>query len=67
MKIVNIDIDGENVQIFWTTWEISMIFSGKMWLMVILKVKKNGASSSLSRRYVLGKTTGVGGGSNWSP
>ena len=38
MKTVN--IDGENLYIFWTTWDISMKFSGKMWLMVILKVAK---------------------------
>ena len=25
----------------WTTWVISMTFSGKMWPMIILKVKKN--------------------------
>ena len=28
MKILN--IDGENLQIFWTTWGILMNFSGKM-------------------------------------
>ena len=38
MKIV--DIDGENLHIFWTTWGISMKLSGKMWLMMILKVTK---------------------------
>ena len=39
MKIVN--IDGENLDFFWTTREISMKFSGKMWLMIMLKVTKN--------------------------
>ena len=39
MKIAN--IDREILGIFWTTWEISMTFSGKMWLMIILKVTKN--------------------------
>ena len=39
MKIVNIDRGG--LQIFWTTWRISMAFSGKMWLMIIWKVTKN--------------------------
>ena len=29
MKIVN--YDGENLRIFWTTWEISMKLSWKMW------------------------------------
>ena len=39
MKIVN--IDGENLYIFWTTCEISMKFLGKLWLIIILKVTKN--------------------------
>ena len=39
MKIVN--YDGENPHMFWTTRGISMEFSGKMWLMIILKVTKN--------------------------
>ena len=38
MKIVN--IHGENLRIFWTTWGISMKFSGKIWLMIILKATK---------------------------
>ena len=38
MKRVN--IVGENPHIFWTTWGILMTFSGKMWLMVIIKLKK---------------------------
>ena len=46
MKIVN--IDGENLYIFWTAWGISMKFSGKMWLAIILKVtKKTKVSPSL--------------------
>ena len=36
MKIVN--IDGENVHVFWTAWEISMASTRKMWLTLILKV-----------------------------
>ena len=39
MKIVN--IDREILHNFWTTWGISMKFSGKMCLMIILKVAKN--------------------------
>ena len=39
MKIAN--IDRESLHIFWTTWRISMKFSGKIWLMIILKVTKN--------------------------
>ena len=38
MKTFN--IDGENLHIFWTTWVISMKFSGKMWVMIVLKVTK---------------------------
>ena len=46
MKIVN--IDEENLQIFRTTQGISMKFSGKMYLMIILKIqKKQGFSLSL--------------------
>ena len=39
MKIVN--TDRENVHIFWTIWGLSIKFSGKMWIMIILKVTKN--------------------------
>ena len=39
MKIAN--IDREILHYFWTTWGISMKFSGKMYLMIILKVTKN--------------------------
>ena len=46
MKIVN--IDRENYHIFWTTWRISMNFSGKMWLTTVLKfTKKQGFTLSL--------------------
>ena len=47
IKIVN--IENENLHIFWTTWGISMKFSGKTWLMIILKVtKKQGLCLCLS-------------------
>ena len=39
MKILN--IDGGNLHLSWTIWGISMKFSGKMWLMIILKVTKH--------------------------
>ena len=39
MKMAN--IDRESIHIFWTTWGISMKFSDKMWLMIMLKVTKN--------------------------
>ena len=61
MKIVN--IDEESLHIFWTTWGISMTFSGKekMWLMTVLKVIKNAGRHALSRRYIFEKTKGMGG------
>ena len=34
-------IDAEILHIFWTNWGILMKFSGKMGLMIILKVSKN--------------------------
>ena len=34
-------IGKEILHIFWMTWGISVKFSGKMWLMIILKVIKN--------------------------
>ena len=51
-------IDGEILHIFWMTWGISMTFSGKMWLMIILKVTKNPGIHRLSERCIFGKTTG---------
>ena len=39
MKIVN--IDGENLYVFWATLGISIKFLGKMWLIMILKVTEN--------------------------
>ena len=38
IKIAN--IDGEILYIFWTTKGISMKFSGKMWIVIMLKVTK---------------------------
>ena len=38
MKISN--IEREIIYIFWTTWGISIKFSGKMWLIIILKLTK---------------------------
>ena len=39
MKIAN--TDRESLHIFWTTWVIPMKFSGKMWLMTILRAREN--------------------------
>ena len=47
MKIANI-INTENLHIFWATWGISMKFSRKMWLMIIIKSQKSRISFTLS-------------------
>ena len=60
-----VDIDGENLHIFWTTWEISMKVSGKMWLMIILKATKNQSFPLSLEHTFLDKPQGWG--SNWSP
>ena len=39
MKLIN--IDGQNLYIFWMAIEISMKFFGKIWLIAILKVTKD--------------------------
>ena len=57
MKIVN--MDEENLHIFWMTWEISMKCSGKMWLMIILKVTKNQGFTLSVEDTVLKKPQGV--------
>ena len=56
MKRAN--IDGENLYIVWTTWGILMMtFSGKMWLLIILKLKlkkqkKQGLILSLKNTFL---------------
>ena len=54
MEVVN--IEGENLRIFWTTWEISMKFSEKMWLMIIFKVTKSQGFIFSLKDTFLGKT-----------
>ena len=50
IKIAN--NDKEIFHIFWTTWGISVKFSGKMWLMIILKITENqGFSLSLEDTF----------------
>ena len=50
MKVAN--IDREIVYNFWTTRGISIKFSGKMWLMVVLKAtKKQGFFLSLEETF----------------
>ena len=51
MKIVK--IDGDNLHVFWATWGLSMKFSEKTWLMIILKVTKSTASPSLKNTHFL--------------
>ena len=55
VKMVN--IEGENLHIFSKTWTISMKFSGKMWLMTILKFTKKSEFYLLSRKHNFGKIT----------
>ena len=62
MKIVN--IDREILHNFWTTWGISMKFSGKMCLMIILKVTKNQGFTLCLEDTIFKKPQG---GSNWPP
>ena len=61
MKIAN--ISNEILHIFRTTWGISMKFSRKMWLMLILKVAKNqGFTLTLEDKFFEKPQ-----GANWLP
>ena len=57
MKMVNIEV--ENLRIFWMSCGSSVKLSGMMWLMIILKVKKTGLLLFFKKRKI-GKTTGGG-------
>ena len=59
MKIAN--IDKEILHNFWTTWGISMKFSGKMCLMIILKVTKNQGFTLCLEGTIFKKPHGEGG------
>ena len=59
MKIAN--IDREILHNFWTTWGISMKFSGKMCFMIILKVTKNQGFTLSSEDTFFKKPQGGGG------
>ena len=61
MKIVN--IDKENVHSLRTTWGLSMKFSGKMCLMIILKVTKMPGLYPLCRKCRFEKKQSGGEGS----
>ena len=58
MKIVN--IDGENLQIFWMTWENSMKFSGNMWLIILKRTKNQGFTLFLEDIFWVKPNLGVG-------
>ena len=62
MKLAN--SDREFLHIYWTTWENSMKFSGKMCLKVILKVTKIQGFTFSSEVTFFEKPQG---GSNWHP
>ena len=62
MKIAN--IEKENLHVLWTTWEISIKLSEKMWLIIILNVTKKAALHPLFRKYIFRKTRGS---VNWPP
>ena len=57
LKIAN--IDRENLHVFWTIRGISLTFSGKMWLMTILKVTKNQGFTLSLEDVFLEKLQGV--------
>ena len=65
-KIVEIvNLDGENLYIFWRTSGILRKFPGKIWLMIILKVIKNhGLTFSLENPFLdknrIGENKGEG-------
>ena len=60
MKIANIDT--ESLHILWTTSKMSMKFSEKMWLMIILKVTENQDCTLSSKDTFLEKPQGMGMG-----
>ena len=55
------DIEREILHDFWTTWGISMKFSGKMCLMIILKVTKNQDFTLCLEDTIFEKPQGGGG------
>ena len=63
IKIAN--IDREILHNFWTTWGISMKISGKMWLLIILKVTKKQGFTLFLEDTSFEKPQK--GGSNWPP
>ena len=54
------DIDRQSLDIIWMTSEISIKFSGKMWLMIILKFTKEQGFTLSLENTVLEKPQGCG-------
>ena len=54
----NINIERENIHLFWTTWRVLMKFSGKMWLN-IKSHKKQGFTLSVENTNLEKVTTTV--------
>ena len=54
------DIDRQSLDIIWMTSEISIKFSGKMWLMIILKFTKEQGFTLSLENTVLEKPLGCG-------
>ena len=50
-SVKTINIEGEHLHIFRMTWGISIKFSVKMWLMIIMKVTKN-QGCTLSKKHI---------------
>ena len=59
-SVKTVNIEGKNLYIFLINWVISMKFSGRMWLMIILKVTKKAGFHPLSRKHIFGKNTKEG-------
>ena len=52
-----VNTERENLHNFWTAWGISMKFSGKIRLMIILKVEKETGLHPLYTKFIFRETT----------
>ena len=64
-SVKTINIEGEHLYIFQMTWGISIKFSVKMWLMIIMKVTKNQICTLSKKRIGFWKNH-KGGGRRWN-
>ena len=65
-SVKTINIEGEHLHIFRMTWGISIKFSVKMWLMIIMKVTKN-QGCTLSKKHIgFWKNHKGEGGGRWN-